>query len=519
VEKEDALTQTLSVEGILVKKLLCATLDISEAKIVEVEAAFVRALPGFSIVGLAHTSIQESKDRVKSALASLNYKFPPLKITVSLYPSDLKKEGSHFDLPLALLIALQKDNASFDGVMAFGELGLDGQIKDTNSIFPIILSLVRKKQIKRVLIPKESFEKVSKIPSIEIGVAGTLEEAIEFFKDTKKREYKCAKNPDLDHIEIDGKKFYYVQRYDLDFKDVKGQEVAKRASLISAAGMHNILFEGSPGCGKSMCAKRIRYILPPMSLEEILENARLDAINGDECAFKPLRNFRSPHHSSSKPSIFGGGSAKAKMGEVALANNGILFFDEFPHFSKTVLESLREPLEDHKVLISRVNSKVEYDTKFLFIAAQNPCPCGNLLSPTNECRCSEIEIQRYKNRLSGPLLDRIDLFVQMDEISIEDKSTISSKQMHHLVIKAFSRQIKRNQKELNGKMDEKDIKKHCKLDSECEDIMHSALVRFGLSQRGINKILKVARTIADLDDSESIKKAHLLEAISYRRRD
>ncbi len=499
------------------KKLYCATLEIYEAKIVEVESTFSRALPGFSIVGLANTSIQESRDRVKSALSSLQYKFPPQKITINLSPSDLKKEGSHFDLGFALSVALQNEDVNFDNIFVFGELGLNGKIKDTNYIFPIILSLAKQKKIKKVLIPTESFDNISKIPGIEIATCDNLEEAIEFFK-SKDKKFKSPKNIEFNFLEIDNIKYYYQDNFSLDFLDVKAQEIAKRASLIAASGMHNILFEGSPGCGKSMCAKRIRYILPPMNLEEILENARLGSINHEDITFKPIRNFRSPHHTSSKPSIFGGGSSKAMMGEVALANNGILFFDEFPHFQKGVLESLREPLEDHKVLISRVNSKVEYHTKFLFIAAQNPCPCGNLLSTVNECRCNELEIQRYKNRLSGPLLDRIDLYVQMDEISRKDKPSISSHQMFKLVKKAFIKQKRRGQSELNGKMSEKDIERFCKLDSTNENILHLAVSKFGLTQRGINKILRVARTIADIEDSENIQKTHLLEAISYRKR-
>ncbi|NPA74317.1 MAG: YifB family Mg chelatase-like AAA ATPase [Epsilonproteobacteria bacterium] len=499
------------------KLIKCATLDIHEAKVVEVESTFSRALPGFSIVGLANTSIQESRDRVKSALSSLRYKFPPQKITINLSPSDLKKEGSHFDLSFALSVALQKESVEFGDIFVFGELGLDGKIKDTNLIFPIILSLVKQKRIKRVLIPKESFEKISKIPSIEIAVSDSLEEAIEFFKNQDKK-FEKPKDLEYEYIEIAGKKYYFSDDFELDFYDVKGQEIAKRASLIAASGMHNILFEGSPGCGKSMCAKRIRYILPPMSLDEILENARLSSINEKEIDFKPVRNFRSPHHTSSRPSIFGGGSSKAMMGEVALANNGVLFFDEFPHFQKSVLESLREPLEDYRVLISRVNSKVEYKTKFLFIAAQNPCPCGNLLSSVHECRCSEVEIQRYKNRLSEPLLDRIDLYVQMDEVSTKDRPSMSSKEMFEIVKRAFVKQKERGQKELNGKMDEKDIEKYCKLQDKEEDLLHSAAIKFGLSQRGINKILRTARTIADIEDSNDIKKSHLLEAISYRRR-
>ncbi len=500
------------------KLIKCATLDISEAKIVEVESSFVRALPGFSIVGLANTSIQESRDRVKSALSALRYKFPPQKITINLSPSDLKKEGSHFDVSFALSIALQNENVEFGDIFVFGELGLDGKIKDTNYIFPIILSLAKQKKIQKVLIPKESFEKVSKIPGILIATCEHLEEAIDFFKSNEKT-FSKPKDIEFNFLKIGDEKYYFQDQFPLDFKDVKGQEIAKRASLIAASGMHNILFEGSPGCGKSMCAKRLRYILPPMSLEEILENARLSSINEEEITFKPIRNMRSPHHTSSRPSIFGGGSAKAMMGEVALANNGILFFDEFPHFQKSVLESLREPLEDHKVLISRVNSKVEYQTKFLFIAAQNPCPCGNLLSSTKECRCTELEIQKYKNRLSEPLLDRIDLYVQMDEVTSKDSSSITSSQMFEIVKKAFIMQMQRGQKELNGKLDEKDIQKFCKLSSDTQLVLNSAIEKFSLTQRGINKVLKIARTIADMQSSKDIQKPHLLEALSYRRRE
>jgi len=502
------------------KKLHCATLEAIEAKIVDVEAAFVRGLPGFSIVGLAQTSIQESKERIKSALSSIGYSFAPLKITINLSPSDLKKEGSHFDLPISLLIALQQeDDINFDEFFVFGELGLDGKVKDTSSLFALILSLAKNREIKKVLVPKESIEKISKIIGIEVYAVDTLEEAIAFFTDPSLQKKVQTKDFDFDYIKDQDKRYYFLDEFPLDFKDVKGQEIAKRASLIAAAGMHNILLEGSPGCGKSMCAKRLRYILPPLSLEEILENAKLSSIDQKEISFKPIRNFRSPHHSSSRASVFGGGARSAKIGEVALANNGILFFDEFPHFPKALLESLREPLEDHKVLISRVNSKVEYQTKFLFIAAMNPCPCGNLLSSSKECRCSELEIKRYKNRLSSPLLDRIDIFVQMEELKEDDKATISSKEMFERVKKAFLMQKRREQKEFNGKLSDEEIVKQCKISNESEKILLQAVKRFALSRRGINKVLKVSRTIADLDEREAIEKKDILEALSYRMRE
>ncbi len=494
-------------------------MDGHEAKVVDVEVAFVRALPSFAIVGLAQTSIQESKERIKSALNAIEFKFPPQKVTVNLSPSDLRKEGSHFDLPIALLIALQKSDFEFEEFMAFGELGLDGKLKDTSTLFAIILSLAKDNLIKKVIIPKQSLEKVSKIPNLEIYPCEDLEEAIAIFSNPKTMQKVISgESLEFSHIEINRKKYYFTNQFPLDFKEVKGQERAKRASLIASAGMHNILFEGSPGCGKSMSAKRIPFILPPVSLDEILEKAKLDAIEGKEPDFRPIRQMRSPHHTSTRASIFGGGSKNAKTGEVSLAHNGILFFDEVPHFPKTILESLREPLEDYQVLISRVNTKIRYETKFLFIAAMNPCPCGNLLSIQKECKCSELEINRYKKRLSAPLLDRIDLYVQMGEVQPNDKPSMSSSEMFESVKKAFVLQHERGQSELNGKLDDKEIQKYCQLDDKNQEILNSATTRFELSQRGINKTLKVARTIADLEAHEHIQKSDILEALQYRFR-
>jgi magnesium chelatase family protein len=288
--------------------------------------------------------------------------------------------------------------------------------------------------------------------------------------------------------------------------------------LISASGFHNIIFEGVAGCGKSMISKRLRYILPPLKIEEILENAKLDSLNSIEPNFKAIRNFRSPHHSSTRSSIFGGGSREAKIGEIALANGGVLFFDELPHFDKAILEALREPLEDNRVLISRVNSKVEYQTNFLFIGALNPCPCGNLFSKTKECNCSEVDVKRYRSKLSEPLMDRIDIFVQMSDVELDKSSQISSSEMFKSVLSAFDMQISRGQERLNGKLSESDIKKYCTLDEPLEELLNRAVKSFNLSFRSINKILKVARTIADLDGSNSIQKSHLLESISFRSR-
>ena len=502
------------------KIIKSASLDTLDAISVDVESTFTKGLPTFTIVGMISTSISESKDRVKSALLTNGFKFPPLKITVNLSPSEINKKGTHFDLAIALQIALYEEkNIDFEDIYFFGELALDGNIKDTSSIFPIILSLVKQNIVKKVLVCESSAEKLSNIPNLEIYKVKNLEEAISFTKSKNKEEFLFEKKIlEYKTLEINDEKFYYETIYKDDFSDVIGQEMAKYAALISAAGNHNIIFEGSPGCGKSMISKRLQYIMPPMSLEEILEKAKLQALDFKDVDFSPIRAFRSPHHSSTKSSIFGGGSINAKMGEIALSNNGILFFDELPHFSKSILEALREPLEDNKILISRVNSKIMYETKFIFIAAMNPCPCGNLLSSLKECRCNVLEIQRYKNRLSEPFLDRIDLYVVMNDSFSDNKNIVNSNELHENVIKAFKKQKNRNQKELNGKLNEEDIKKYCILDEESKIILEKARINYQLSFRSINKVLKVARTIADLNDNEIITKNDLLQSLNFRRR-
>ena len=497
------------------KQLKCASVDGFEAIAVNVESTFTKGLPSFTIVGLGNTSIQESKDRIKSALLTNEFKFPPKKITINLSPSEIAKSGSQFDISIALLIALQEQKIQFDDFFVFGELGLDGTMKDTKSIFVLILSLARQGLIKNVLIPKESVEKISTIPNLNIYAVDNLSQAIDFFMLQDKESFR-VKNADFKYefLEIKDKRYYFTKDYKLDFNDVKGQTLAKRAGLISASGNHNIIFEGSPGCGKSMISKRLKYIMPPMSLEEILDKAKLDSLQVKEPDFTPQRNLISPHNTSTKASIIGG----TKIGEVSLANGGILFFDELPHFSKSIIESLREPLEDHCILVSRVNTKIKYPTKFLFVGAMNPCPCGNLLAQTKECRCNDIEVQRYKSRLSDPFIDRVDLYVVMNEVTKEDYADVSSKEFHLKVNEAFIRQKLRGQSELNGKLSDEDIKKYCILGNDEQAILDKAIENFSLSFRAINKVLKVARTIADIEGCKMIQKNHLMESLSYRKR-
>jgi len=503
---------------VIVNYLTCATLDGLNAKTIEVEATFTKGLPGFSVVGLASSDIQEAKERVKSALLTNDFIFPPLKITVNLSPSDLKKSGTHFDLSMALLNAMHKENIDEKSLFVFGELGLDGRVKSSSTLFPIILSLKEQGLLKRAIVPREAMRYLRHITGVDFIAVETLSEAIILLKT---KDFKASSEQftyDSKSIEINNKLYYDDVEIESDFLDVKGQSVAKRAALISAAGMHNYLMEGNPGCGKSMIAKRLKDILPPLEEEEMLSIAKHQFLDGVKPLFKAKRPMRSPHHTATSASIFGGGSYKARIGEVALAHNGMLFFDELPHFSKNILEALREPLQDRRVNISRVNSKIEYDADIMFISAMNPCPCGNALSKRKECRCSEREIKRYKNKLSDPFLDRIDLFVVMQEVSNEDKKSVSSQELKILVNRAFKAQKERGQEHLNGKLKENEIEKFCILTEESQHILASAIERFALSHRAIGSIKKVARTIADLESSIMIEKKFLLEALSYRRR-
>ncbi len=502
----------------IVNRLTSATLEGINAKVIEVEATFTKGLPGFTVVGLASNDIQESKERVKSALLTNAFVFPPLKITINLSPSDLKKSGTHLDLSLALLIALYKTTIEEEGLFIFGELGLDGKVKTSSMLFPLVLSLKEQGLIKRAIVPKESITYLSHISGVDFMAVDTLNEAIEILKNKNFKANVQAFSYDSESFVLNGKRYYFERNYESDFLDVKGQSVAKRASLIAASGMHNFLMEGNPGCGKSMIAKRIQYILPPLFEEEMLSIAKHQFLEGVTPNFLAVRPIRAPHHTATLASIFGGGSTTAKIGEVALAHKGILFFDELPHFSKNILEALREPLQDKKVHIARVNAKIEYEADIMFVAAQNPCPCGNLLSKSKACRCSEVEIKRYQNRLSDPFLDRIDIFVVMQEVQSSDKPDMSSKQMHHEVLKAFKMQKSRGQQRLNGKLTEEEIEIYCLLDESANQILEGAISKFGLSHRSIASVKKIGRTIADLNGHKKIEKIDILEALSYRRR-
>lgn len=473
---------------------------------------------------MVSSSIKESQHRIHTALLTSNVEIPMLKLNINLSPSDLPKSGSHFDLPLALLIMATKDSIDLSSWFAFGEIGLDGSIKNIPLIYPMLLDIAMTKNNVKVLLPKEGKEIFNKIPNIKAYFVDNIIEAINIVLHEDEYQESISENFNFLHLEIEGNKYYYTSNFELDFKHVKGQELAIKAALISACGFHNIVFEGSPGCGKSMIAQRIRYILPPLSLNEMLESVKIQAFDNQLMTYNPFRNYRNPHQSASKASIIGSAhKSSVHPGEIALANNGMIFFDELPHFDKEILGALREPLENNKISISRVHNKITYDTSFLFVGAMNPCPCGNRFSITKECRCKDVDIINYQNKISEPFWDRIDLYVRMQENEVEQKSKYNSASMQKLVFNVFKLQIQRGQVDnnkkiiFNGKLKESEVDRFCILNFECQELMEGARKKLSLSNRGIQRIKKVARTIADIENSENILRNHLLEALSYRR--
>ncbi len=484
---------------------------------VEVEADIARGLQAFNIVGLADVSIKEAKERVRSAITNSGFKFPLGRITINLAPANLKKEGSQLDISIGVAILTAHGTVikePEEDISFIGELSLDGRLMAVDGALPMAISL-KEMGFKRVVVPEENKEECSLVKGIDIIPVENLSQLVDYLNE------KVQIEPFNDDVFKD---FHQEDDYEIDFSEIKGQSNLKRAMEIAAAGEHNLLMIGPPGAGKTMAAMRLPTILPPLDFDESMECTKIYSVSGElkENKLITKRPFRAPHHTSSSVSIIGGGRIP-KPGEISLAHNGALFLDELPEFPKSTIEVLRQPLEEKTITISRANATLTYPANFLFVAGANPCPCGYFGSEDHECNCSAFQIKRYLGKISRPILDRIDIHVDVKPVKLKDlrdnTKEESSSEIRKRVVATRKMQKERFDKEkikTNGQMNNRLIKKYVKLSKDLDELLESAYEKYKFSARSINKILKLCRTIADLDNSQEILEKHLLEAIRFR---
>lgn len=503
-------------------KSFCAAVNGLEVNTVTIEVSMTRGVL-FHLTGLPDSTVKESRDRIAAALQNNGYKFPVADITINLSPADIRKEGSGYDLPLAIAIMAANEKITSDHLheyMIVGELGLDGKLQPIRGALPIAIR-ARKEKFKGLIVPKQNVREAAVVNQLEVYGMENLCDVIHFFNGSEHFE------PTV----IDTRKVFYEQQshLDIDFSDVRGQENVKRAMEVAAAGGHNLIMIGPPGSGKSMMAKRLPSILPPLSLAESLETTQIHSVAGKISRDTSLiyqRPFRSPHHTISQVALVGGGS-NPQPGEISLAHNGVLFLDELPEFNKTTLEVLRQPLEDRKITISRAKYTLEYPCSFMFVASMNPCPCGYYGDPTHHCVCTPGQIQRYMNKISGPLLDRIDIQCEIQAVPFSELSQMQpgepSERIRERVISARRIQEERFKPYkgiyCNAQMTERMLHTFAEPDASSLNMLRIAMERLKLSARAYSRILKVARTIADLAGSEKVQSQHIAEAIGYRNLD